>query len=148
MSKLHQISGLLLKQRREFIIAGDWNMVTEQQETTSFLRLVGNCVIELSGACGTCYSGRSIDYLVVGKNVRHCVRNVRADKSAPFSAHVAIAFHVMRMPPKIRTWQLVSLSPLTPPAPSRCSENGKQDIGWPRVLFPATHRKKHRSRTC
>ena len=37
----------------------------EQLETTFFLRLVGSCVMELPGECGTCYSGRSIDYLVV-----------------------------------------------------------------------------------
>ena len=35
-----QISALLLKQRREIIIAADWNMVPEQ-ETTGFFRLVG-----------------------------------------------------------------------------------------------------------
>ena len=37
MSKLRQISNLLLKQRREFVIAADWNMVPEQLETTGLL---------------------------------------------------------------------------------------------------------------
>ena len=49
VSKLRQISGLLLRQRREFTIAANWNMVPEQLETTGFLRLVGGCVIELQG---------------------------------------------------------------------------------------------------
>ena len=90
-------------------------MALEQRETTGFLRLVGRgCVIELQGECGTCCSGRSIDCLVVSKKIRHCVRNVRADKSAPWSAHVAIAFDVLQKPPQIRTWQLISLSPLIP----------------------------------
>ena len=40
LSKLRKIAGLLLRQRREFIIAADWNMVLEQLETTGFLRLV------------------------------------------------------------------------------------------------------------
>ena len=71
-------------------------------------------MIELLGECGTCYSGRSIDYLVVSKNLSYCTRNVRADRSPPWSAHVAIAFDVLRKPPKIRTWQLVSPSPLIP----------------------------------
>ena len=75
-------------------------------------------MIELPGECGTCYSGRSIDYLVVSKNLRHCIRNVWAVKSAPWSTHVAIAFDVLWKPSKIRTWQLVSPSPLIPQAPS------------------------------
>ena len=66
VSELRQVSSL--KQRREFIIAADWNMVREQLETTGFLRLVGGCVIEVPGERGTYYSGRSINYLVVGKN--------------------------------------------------------------------------------
>ena len=41
VSKLRQISILLLKQRREFVIAADWNMVLEQLETTGFSKLVG-----------------------------------------------------------------------------------------------------------
>ena len=65
VSKLRPISNLLLKQRREFVVAADWNIVLEQLETTNFLRLVGGCVIELAVELGTCYSGRSIDYLVV-----------------------------------------------------------------------------------
>ena len=93
-------------------------MVREQLETTGFLRLVRCCVIELPGVGGACHSGRSIDCTVVSKNFRCCVRNVRADKGAPWSAHVAIAFDVMRKPSKIRTWQLVSPSPLSPQAPS------------------------------
>ena len=43
VSRLRQISNLLLKQRREFAIAADWNMVPEQLETTGFLKLVGLC---------------------------------------------------------------------------------------------------------
>ena len=41
VSKLLQISDLLLRQRREFIIAADGNIKPEQMETTDFLRLVG-----------------------------------------------------------------------------------------------------------
>ena len=95
-------------------------MVLEQQETTGFLKLVGCCVIEIPGELGACFRGRSIDYLVVSKNFRHCVRNVRVDKSAPWSAHVAIA--LLRRPSKILSRQLVSPSPLTPVAPCQCKE--------------------------
>ena len=49
--------------------------------------------------------------------IRHCVRNVRADTSSPWSARVAVAFDV-RKPSKIRTSQLVSLSQLILQAPS------------------------------
>ena len=93
VSKLRQISGLLLKQRREFITAADWNMVLEQLETTFFCVWLGSCVMELPGERG---SGRSIDYLVVSENFRHCVRNVCADKGALWLAHVATALDVMR----------------------------------------------------
>ena len=72
----------LLKQKCEFIIAADWNVEPVLLETKGFLRLVGGCVIELPGGSGTCYCGRSIDYMVVSKNFRHCVKNVRAGKSA------------------------------------------------------------------
>ena len=37
-------------------------------------------MIELPGECGTCYSGCSIDFLVVSKSLKLCIRNVRADK--------------------------------------------------------------------
>ena len=47
VSKLGQISGLLLRQRRGFVIAADWNTEPEQLDTTGFLRLVGGFVIEL-----------------------------------------------------------------------------------------------------
>ena len=36
VSKFRLITGLLLKQRREFITAADWNMVLEKLETTFF----------------------------------------------------------------------------------------------------------------
>ena len=82
-------------------------------------------MIELQGECRTCCSGRSIDYLVVSTNLRHCIRNVLADKSAPWPAHVAIAFDVLQKPPQIRTWQLVSLSPLIPHTPSCSAEEAQ-----------------------
>ena len=72
VTKLSKISNKLLKQGCEFVTAADWNMVLEHR----------CCVIEIPGETGTCYSGRSIDYLVVSKNFRHCVRNVQVDKSA------------------------------------------------------------------
>ena len=75
---------------------------------------------------GTCYSGRSVDHPVVSKNFRHCVRNVGADKSAPWSAHVAIAFDVTRKPSKIQSWQLVSPSPLTLVPSQSCEERLKR----------------------
>ena len=81
-------------------------------------------MIEIPGETGTCYSGRSIDYLVVSKNFRHCVRNVQVDKSAPWLVHVAIAFDVLRKPLKIQSRQLVSPSPLAPVATSQCTKNG------------------------
>ena len=34
VSKLHQISDSLLKRKREFVIAADWNMKPEQLETS------------------------------------------------------------------------------------------------------------------
>ena len=89
-------------------------MVPEQ------LDLVGSCVIELPGECGICYLGGSIDYLAVSQNVRHRVRNVWADKT--WSAHVAIAFDVMRKPSKIRTLQLVSFFLLISQAPTQCRD--------------------------
>ena len=92
----------------------------EQLETTAFLRQVGSCVIGFR----TCFSGPSLDYMVVNKNFRHCVRNVWADKRAPWSAHVHMAFDVMRKPSKNRTWQMVSPSPLVPQAPQRRNECG------------------------
>ena len=96
VSKLRQISRLLLKQRREFIIATDWNTVLEQ--------------------------------LVVSKSFRHYVKNIRADQSAPWSAHVAIAFDVMR--------QLVPLSLMIPQAPSHCLEEWlKRFLGGKKRLW-------------
>ena len=95
-----------------------WNMEPEQLETMGFLRLDGDCVIEVSGESGTCY----IDFLVVSKNFRQCVKNMRADKSALWSVHVAIAFDVMRKPSKNQTWQLVTPPPLVPQAPFQCRE--------------------------
>ena len=44
------------------------------------------------------------------------------DKSAPWSAHVAIAFDVMRKPSTTQSRQLVSPSQMTPVAPCHCSE--------------------------
>ena len=71
------------------------------------LKLVGGCVIEILGALGACCSGIALETFV--------------DKSAPSSAHVAIAFDVMRKPSKIQSRQLVSPSTLTPVGPSQCS---------------------------
>ena len=59
---------------------------------------------------------------MVSNLFRHCVWFVRVDKSAPWSAHDAIAFDVIRKLSKIQSWQLVSPSPLTPVARSQCSE--------------------------
>ena len=41
LSKLRQMSNFLLKQRRESVIAVDWNMVPDQLKTIGFLKLVG-----------------------------------------------------------------------------------------------------------
>ena len=59
---------------------------------------------------------------MVSKSFRRCVRNVRVDKNAPSSAHVAIAFDVVCKLSQIQSWQLVSPSPLTPVALSQRSE--------------------------
>ena len=120
----------------------------EQLVSAGFLRLVGGCTVELQGECGTCHSGRSIDFLVVSMNLRHGIRNSRADNSAPWSAHVAIAFGVLRKPSKIRTWQLVSPSPLTTQAPSHSQVELLKGLEWRRMPFPATCRKKRPSQAC
>ena len=84
--------------------------------------LSGGCVIKVPSDSGTRHSGRSIDCLVVSKNFRQCVKNVRVDTRPPWSAPVAIAFDVVRKPAKIQTWQLVTLPLLVPQAQSQCRE--------------------------
>ena len=49
-------------------------------------------------------------------------KNVRVDTRAPWSAHVAIAFDVVRKPAKIQTWQVVTPLPLVPQSSPLCRE--------------------------
>ena len=101
VSKLRQMSTLLLKQRRVFVIAADWHMELSQLETTGFLRWIGGCVLEVRCVYGKC---RNIDYLVVSSNFKHCVRNVRVEQEAPRSAHVA--FDAVRNPADVAVGHL------------------------------------------
>ena len=115
-------------------IAHDWAACVVKAERASYVYITAYMTSEQAGnhgrlatGCGlgetgTCYSGRSIDCSVVSKNFRQYDKNVRVDKSAPWSAHVAIAFDVVHKPSTNQTWQWVTLLPLVPQAPSHCRE--------------------------
>ena len=116
VSKLRQISGQLLKQRREFIIAADWDTEPEQLETAGFLRLVGRVARRARDLLQ-----RSQHRLLGGQQELQtmCAGWTRVLRGRRM---LRCAFDVVRKPSTTQTWLLVTLLPLVPQAPSQCQE--------------------------
>ena len=140
-----QNSGLLRKQRREFMIAAYWNMEPEELETTGFLRLVGGCVTELPGESGTRYSGRSIDHSAVSKNFRQFVKNARALRGRRMW-RLPSTWRASRQTVRRGSWStLLRWFRWRRPSVGR---SGWSAIGQQSMPFPTTRSKKWRWQAC